>query len=70
MLTVLPSRQENYYDMAVKDETPTATKARLAKLAGSIGIDESKILDLLSLTGNNSGTKVTDLLKLQVKLGR
>ena len=69
---MLKYRQDEYFDSKVQDESPNATRARLAKLAGSVNIDQQKILDLISLTGTsaNSGTKVTDDLKLQVKLGR
>jgi hypothetical protein len=47
------------------------TKKRLAKLAKeSIGLDESKFLELVSTSKGNSGSGVTNDLKLQVKLGR
>lgn len=58
--------------MNVRNETPDATKARLAKLAASVQVDEKKVLDLISLTGEslNSGSKVTNELKISVKVGR
>jgi hypothetical protein len=64
-------RQKEYFDEAVADESPKQTKARLAKLANdSIGLDENKFLELVSTAKGNSGSAVTDNLKLQVKLGR
>ena len=63
--------QESYFDEGVADESPKQTKARLAKLAqSSIGLDEAKFLELVSTAKGNSGSAVTDALKLQVKLGR
>lgn len=68
----LMEHQKEFFDANVQDETPNATKARLAKLAGTVGADEKRILDLIKLTGEslNSGSKATNDLKLQVKLGR
>lgn len=69
----LMEKQVDFFDMNVAEETPNATRARLAKLAkDSVGVDEKKVLGYISLLGTspNSGTKVTDDLKLQVKLGR
>lgn len=63
--------QESYFDEGVAGESPKQTKARLAKLAqSSIGLDEAKFLELVSTAKGNSGSAVTDALKLQVKLGR
>ena len=64
-------RQKEYFDEAVADESPKQTKARLAKLAHeAVGLDESKFLELVSTAKGNSGSGVTNDLKLQVKLGR
>ncbi|KAL7009490.1 hypothetical protein EMMF5_001121 [Cystobasidiomycetes sp. EMM_F5] len=65
-------KQEDYFDANVQNETPNDTRKRLAKLAGQSGVDENAVLKLINLTGTslNSGTQITDDLKLQVKLGR
>lgn len=63
--------QKEYFDEPVADESPKQTKARLAKLAfESVGVDESKFIELVSTAKGNSGSGVTNDLKLQVKLGR
>lgn len=65
------ARQKEYFDDAVADESPKQTKGRLAKLAEeSVGVDEARFLELVSTAKGNSGSGVTDDLKLQVKLGR
>lgn len=69
--------QTDYFDVNVINETRNATYKRLAKLAGSAGIDEAKIYDLLEVSdkpdkdGNtNVGNKTTDDLKQLIKAGR
>lgn len=67
--------QTDYFDVNVINETRNATYKRLAKLAGSAGIDEAKIYDLLEVSdkpdkdGNtNVGNKTTDDLKQLIKV--
>lgn len=69
---------DKFYDSHTVSESRSQTYYRLSKLAGAVGVNESKFLDLLTInpagspdeTGKNGGNKVTDLLKVQVKLGR
>lgn len=69
---------DKFYDSHTVSESRSQTYYRLSKLAGAVGVNESKFLDLLTInpasspdeTGKNGGNKVTDLLKAQVKLGR
>lgn len=64
-------RQKEYFDEPVANESPVGTKNRLAQLAKeSVGVDEKKFLELVSTSQGNSGSAVTNDLKLQVKLGR
>lgn len=64
-------KQTEFYDEPVANESPVETKKRLAKLAkDSVGVDEKKFLELVSTSKGNSGSAVTNDLKLQVKLGR
>lgn len=71
VVNFLFSRQKEFYDEPVANESPIQTKKRLAKLANeSVGIDEKKFYDLVSTDKGNSGSGVTNDLKLQVKLGR
>lgn len=58
------------------NESRNKTYERLAKLASEVGIDEKKIYSLLEISnkpdadgGLNSGNKVTDDIKLLVKVG-
>jgi len=69
----LMDRQVEFSDKHVAEETPNATRRRLAKLAQeTVGVDEKQVLDLLSLLEGpgHGGTKITDTLKQQIKLGR
>ncbi|KAI9811339.1 MAG: hypothetical protein M1827_005499 [Pycnora praestabilis] len=66
-----------FYDVNVVNETRNKTYERLAKLAGSVGIDEKKIYGLLEVSDKpakdgslNVGNGVTDDLKLLVKANR
>lgn len=68
---------DKFYDSHTVDEARSATYYRLSRIASSVGVNESKFLDLLTIkglshddTGKNGGNKVTDLLKLQIKYGR
>lgn len=64
----LMQRQEEFYDRAVADLTPTQIRAKLVSLAGEVpSIDKSKlpaIQDLLTYVGSpNGGVAVTDDVK-------
>ena len=68
-------KQTEYFDVNVVNESRNRTYERLAKLAGGVGLDEKKIYSLLEISDKpgkdgslNSGNKVTDDLKLQVKV--
>ena len=67
---LLMSRQNEFYDAPCDVETPRATRARLAALAGTIGIDTDTFVKLLTVGEGNSGNKVTNDLKYFVKIGR
>ncbi|MCJ1405328.1 hypothetical protein MMC11_008555 [Xylographa trunciseda] len=69
--------QKEYFDVNVVHESRNQTYKRLAKLAGSTGVEEDKILDMLEVSDKpgddgslNIGNKVTDDLKLMVKANR
>ncbi|GAA5907996.1 ABC transporter ATP-binding protein [Sporobolomyces salmoneus] len=68
----LMDRQEEYFDEPTANESPAATRARLADLAASTipEIDKSTLLKNISTGKGNSGSPATDLLKLQVKYHR
>lgn len=61
----------------VKEKYPAKTYKRLAKLAGTTGVEEDKVFDLLEVSDKpgddgslNIGNKVTDDVKLMVKANR
>ena len=61
--------------MSVVNEARNDTYKRLAKLAGSVGLEEGQVLGLLEISdkpgeggGLNIGNKVTDDIKLMVKV--
>lgn len=70
--------QREYFDVAVVAETRNATYRRLARLAAdSAGLDEAQVYALLEVPdrpgedgGLNVGNKVTDDLKVLVKMAR
>jgi protein-disulfide isomerase len=70
--------QKEYFDVNVVNETRNATYKRLAKLgASSVGVNEEEMYDLLKIPEKvgedgtlNSGNKVTDDLKVTVKMAR
>ncbi|KAJ5752358.1 hypothetical protein N7520_009275 [Penicillium odoratum] len=70
-------QQTEFFDVNVVNETRNATYGRLAKIAGSVGVDEIKFLDLLRIPeapgedGHlNVGNKVTNDLKWIIKTDR
>ncbi|KAL2041518.1 hypothetical protein N7G274_005900 [Stereocaulon virgatum] len=69
--------QKEYFDVNVVHESRNETYKRLAKLAGSVGMDESKVFGLLEISDKpgddgslNQGNQVTDDVKLMVKANR
>ena len=67
-------QQKDFFDVYVVKETRNDTYKRLAKVAGSVGVDEGKVYGLLEIPdkevdgGANVGNKVTDDIKLMVKV--
>lgn len=71
------ARQTEFFDTAVQDLNRQQIYERLAEVAEEVGVDKKAFLDLLFIPTatkkedfHNNGNKVTDDLKLQVKLGR
>lgn len=69
-------KQTEYFDANVVHESRNATYERLAKLAGSVGVEEKKIYSLLEISdkpdkdgSTNTGNGVTNDIKLMVKVG-
>lgn len=68
-------RQTEFFDVNVVNETRNKTYERLAKIAGSVGVDEQKVLALLVIpeTSNpnelNVGNQVTNDIKWMTKVG-
>jgi protein-disulfide isomerase len=70
-------QQKDFFDVSIVNETRNTTYKRLAKIAGSVGVDESKVYKLLEISDKpgedgslNSGNGVTDDVKVQVKANR
>jgi protein-disulfide isomerase len=75
--SALFERQTEFFDVSLVNETRNKTYERLAKVAGSVGLDESKVLDLLKVSESpgeegqlNIGNQVTNDIKLMVKADR
>ncbi|GAA5898589.1 hypothetical protein JCM5296_005935 [Sporobolomyces johnsonii] len=66
----LMDKQEEYYDEPCAVESPNQTRERLADLAASIGVDRESFIKAISVGKGNSGTSVTNDLKLQTKYHR
>ncbi|GIZ43299.1 hypothetical protein CKM354_000653100 [Cercospora kikuchii] len=69
--------QTEYFDANVVNEKRNDTYKRLAKLAGSVGIDEKDVYERLEISdkpdkdgGLNGGNQVTNDIKLLVKANR
>ncbi|KAJ5552917.1 hypothetical protein N7494_002295 [Penicillium frequentans] len=69
--------QTEFFDVNVVNETRNSTYERLAKIAGSVGVDERKFLDLLRIPevpdedGHlNVGNQITNDLKWIIKTDR
>ncbi|KAF2036018.1 hypothetical protein EK21DRAFT_84393 [Setomelanomma holmii] len=74
---LLFEKQTDFFDVNVVNETRNNTYKRLAQIAGRVGVDEKKVYDLLEISDKpgedgslNSGNKVTDDVKIQVKANR
>ncbi|KAF7713233.1 Uncharacterized protein PECH_002221 [Penicillium ucsense] len=70
-------QQKEFFDVNVVNETRNKTYERLAKIAGSVGVDEKKILDMLVIPETavnaeslNAGNQVTDDIKWMTKTNR
>lgn len=70
-------QQKDFFDVNVVNETRNATYKRLAKIAGSVGVDETKVYDLLKISDKpaedgslNTGNGVTTDVKIQVRANR
>ncbi|OQD78486.1 hypothetical protein PENDEC_c001G02922 [Penicillium decumbens] len=70
-------RQTEFFDVSLVNETRNKTYERLAQIAGSVGMDECKVLDLLLIPETpgddgqlNTGNQVTDDIKLMIKADR
>lgn len=68
-------RQTEFFDVSLVNETRNKTYERLAQIAGSVGLDESKVLELLRIPESpgedgqlNIGNQVTNDIKLMVKV--
>ena len=73
--TALFDHQKEYFDVSVVKEARNETYQRLATLAGTVGIDEGKMMSLLEISDKpgedgslNSGNRVTDDVKIMVKV--
>lgn len=69
--------QKAYFDVSLVNEPRNETYKRLAKLGATVGVDETSLLDLLVVSDKpaedgslNIGNKVTDDLKILVKMAR
>jgi len=69
--------QADFFDISVVHETRNETYERLANIAGTVGVDEKKVLDLLTISETpgddgqlNAGNQVTNDIKWMVKADR
>ena len=69
--------QKEFFDVNVVKEARNDTYKRLAKVAGSVGLDEGKVYGLLEVSDKpnedgslNVGNQVTNDIKLMVKANR
>lgn len=63
----------SYFDEALENKSRRQTAEQLAKLAEKVGVSSEKVLELLvNGTGEpkNAGNKVTNDLKLFIRIGR
>ncbi|KHN94546.1 Thioredoxin-like fold protein [Metarhizium album ARSEF 1941] len=69
--------QTAFFDVSVVNETRNATYKRLAKIAAKVGVDETRVYELLEVADKpgqdgslNGGNQVTNDLKLVTKMNR
>ncbi|KAH8682216.1 hypothetical protein BX600DRAFT_478990 [Xylariales sp. PMI_506] len=74
---LLFKHQKEYMDVNIVNETRNASYKRLAKLAGSVGVDEAKFYELLEIPDKptadgsvNIGNQITADFKVVVKMAR
>lgn len=67
--------QTEFFDAYTANETRNKTYQRLAKVAGSVGVNENQVLGLLKVNENtadqsqlNNGNQVTNEIKQMVKV--
>ncbi|KAF2468259.1 uncharacterized protein BDR25DRAFT_291035 [Lindgomyces ingoldianus] len=75
--TKLFEQQKDFFDVNVVNETRNNTYKRLAKIAGSVGVDEKGLYELLEISDKpgedgamNTGNGVTNDVKVMVKMNR
>jgi hypothetical protein len=75
--SLLMQNQKDFFDVNVVNESRNETYKRLAKLGGSIGVNEDQIFKMLEISDKpaadgslNTGNAVTDDLKVLVKMAR
>ena len=75
--SALFANQKSFFDVNVVNESRNETYKRLAKIGSSVGVDESKILEMLVVSdkpavdgGLNIGNGVTNDLKVLIKMAR
>ncbi|KAL9098373.1 MAG: hypothetical protein Q9163_005957 [Psora crenata] len=68
-------KQQDFFDVNVVQESRNDTYKRLAKIAGSVGVEEGKVYELLRVAAEpgeggslNVGNMVTDDVKMMVKV--
>jgi predicted DsbA family dithiol-disulfide isomerase len=75
--TELFAVQKSFFDVNVVKESRNETYKRLAEIAGKVGVDEAKVLEMLTVPDKpaedgslNVGNAVTNDLKVLVKMAR
>ena len=73
--SALFKRQTEFFDVSVVNETRNKTYERLAKIAGSVGVNEAKVYELLAIPEKaadsgqlNAGNQVTNDIKWIIKV--
>ncbi|KAL2019712.1 hypothetical protein VTK56DRAFT_9249 [Thermocarpiscus australiensis] len=71
------ARQRDFFDVSVVNETRNETYRRLARIAGSVGVDEQQVYERLEVGDRaaedgslNIGNRVTNDLKVLIKMAR
>ncbi|KAA8905508.1 thioredoxin-like protein [Sphaerosporella brunnea] len=68
----LMARQAEYFDGPTANEGRNHIYRRLAELAAAMGVDQARVLELLTVgeEAGNAGNRVTDDLKIHIKAAR